>query len=221
MFHIQATDSTAVLSKKTGSRMIHKIRSRIGPLLALVTLATVTASIAGRSGEPLHMAVARTVVGISLRLHGASIKRYPVERLQQAANDCALTAVRELVSLKRLAISTRDITRALPIGISGISLNDLASGMSSLGMNATVLRSMKQEQVMSSDIVLLTSRHYVLVTRIGDDRIEYFDPMIGEVSVTMERFVKTWTGKAVRIQHSAPDPTVVKNNQPSPDRSQS
>ncbi len=153
------------------------------------------------------LAFTRAVHAARLRVRGATIVMGPGQRLQQAPNDCALAVIDELQRASARPIPDRAwLAHALTLGAAGVPLDSLAPTLRRLGWVARTTRgipSLYSHPLHPPAIALVHPGHYVLLTARTAARVEYFDPLVGQVRQPLSEFEARWTGKAVQL--SAPD----------------
>lgn len=205
------------------------VRFRTARILALAALGAwavppiaraevARAEVARAAGAPDHrpdtdgtdswpLAFTRTVHAARLRTRGATIVTGSGQRLQQAPNDCALAVIDELQRASARPIPDRAwLARSLALGAAGVPLDSLAPTLRRLGWVARTIRgipSLYSHPLHPPAIALVHPGHYVLLTARTVARVEYFDPLVGQVRQPLPEFETRWTGKAVQL--SAPD----------------
>jgi hypothetical protein len=182
----------------TGGHPGRARRAVAGTAIALLPLLAATVAVAGPPRSP--MAIARGLHAARLALGGATVVRYPAAQLQQAANDCGVAVTRELARLHHRTLPDAALHAALPLTPHGISLDALATGLAALGHPGTVLRHAWDTPLHPHDIVLLRSRHYVLLLAASPRVVRYYDPMVGLVQRPRTAFRDDWTGKLIRLR---------------------
>nr|WP_245817199.1 peptidase domain-containing ABC transporter [Hydrococcus rivularis] len=141
--------------------------------------------------------------------------RYP-HNDQQSAADCGATCLKTISQYwgKRLNLNfLRDLTG---VGRSGASLKNLAKAAESLGYHARPVRASLNSLASQKNpwIAHWQGDHYIVVYRIGSDRVLVSDPARGRLSLNRQEFLRGWTGYALLL-----DPTEhleqLKNEKPS------
>jgi ATP-binding cassette subfamily B protein len=141
--------------------------------------------------------------------------RYPHNE-QQSAADCGATCLKTISQYwgKRLSLNfLRDLTG---VGRSGASLKNLAKAAESIGYHARPVRASLNSLASQKNpwIAHWQGDHYIVVYRIGGDRVLVSDPARGRLSLDRQEFLRGWTGYALLL-----DPTEhleqLKNEKPS------
>lgn len=158
------------------------------------------------AADPLRSV--RLLRRLELRVAGARVQAAPPTQLQQSTNDCGPVVVERLLRLHHRAVPPRSqLATLLNVGPRGATLEHLARGLRRLGWSATVHRTdalLVRGQVLPVPlrvpaVALMRPGHFVLLTRQSPSQVEYFDPLVGQVSESPPQFAARWTGKGVQL----------------------
>jgi Peptidase C39 family len=172
--------------------------------MALLCVASVIAlvffrhSISLLSSDPVS--VGRQLYKVELRLLGGTVTSYESSRLQRSTNDCSVAILREVLRLRhRVAPADSVIAQELNLRVEGTTLGELSSALSAHGVNNLIFRGRSQRRPAERSISLLSPSHFVLVLRTSAEDVEFFDPLVGGVTLPMVAYTKRWTGKEIRL----------------------
>ncbi|GAB1343271.1 hypothetical protein MASR1M101_23980 [Gemmatimonas sp.] len=162
--------------------------------------------VAAAGADPLRGV--RTLRRLELRVAGATVSAAPPAELQQSTNDCGPVVVERLLRLHGRTVPARSqLATLLNVGPRGATLEQIATGLRTLGWPATVRRTAAVRAsghampiaLRVPAVALMRPGHFVLLTRQTPSLVEYFDPLVGQVRESPPHFVARWTGKGVQL----------------------
>jgi hypothetical protein len=124
---------------------------------------------------------------------------------QRSAMDCGLKALQ--IAFARLGMHAPDEALEHLFAIAdGATLEQLRDVAQAAGRNAwgVQLQAEQLDAIPTPFIAHIGSKHYVVVTAITPDRVEYIDPHRGETYRTTEQFHRLWQGYALIFAQELP-----------------
>lgn len=178
---------------------IHRRRVLAAILLLLGPSVAVAGSLAVRRFPARTLSANRSGYQRFLLSHGAAIVGSDSAALQQTLNDCGIAVVREaLRSLGVAAIPSHDsVARLAGLTAEGTTLSELSRVTQLAGAHTTFTNHL----VLGSHLFVahLSIGHFVLVREISNERVRFFDPMVGEVVASSAVFESLWSGHGFAV----------------------
>lgn len=115
------------------------------------------------------------------------------------AKDCGPKAFADLCRLRGVEISDKEVSKLLPVGKQGVSLEAMRGAASSKGIKLVGARlNMGQLQPATKPFIAhLRNNHYLVIKKVEGNRVDYIDPHGRETYTTTNRFYVLWDGASL------------------------
>ncbi len=120
---------------------------------------------------------------------------------QQSSADCGATCLAMVAQYWGKRLSLNMLRNLAGVGRTGASLKGLAKAAESLGFLARPVRSSfgRLAEQTTPWIAHWQGDHYVVVYRVGRNRVTVADPALGKRSLSIQEFQTNWTGYALLL----------------------
>jgi len=128
-------------------------------------------------------------------------QRRPTIELQAEAGDCGYVCISALMSLLGQPTLVHEIKELAGTTARGLTLRQVREGLRSCGASADVVffDRNRSDSYPCKGILLLTSGHYVVISRRKGDRLEVFDPQLGWSWTSCRKLARRCGGLGVQV----------------------
>jgi RHS repeat-associated protein len=124
---------------------------------------------------------------------------------QRSGLDCGPRALQLVFAKLGIRTPNEALGKLLTVSKGGVTLEELREAAQSARLQAWGVRLKPEELGTVSTPFIAHTRvnHYLVVTKVGQKKIEYIDPHRGESSIARERFQRMWQGRGLIFAKAA------------------
>jgi hypothetical protein len=181
-----------------------RISRRLRGVAAVIFAYCFAALVSTVASDAVNSAPARTRVHYRdmLAQQGAVVLTGQGADLQRSFNDCGVAVLREALRASGAThLPPHDsLERLVPLSLRGTTLPALLVALEQLGARAIPFSRSGSRVPDAAFIAHMRYGHFVLVRSVRDTSVRFFDPLVGEVSLSVNAFEALWSGAALMVR---------------------